>query len=371
MDVMREAAAREAAGQSVLHLEVGQPAAPLPETARKAAERALAKEADKLGYTEALGRPSLRARIARHYKERHGLDIAPERIVITTGSSAGFILSFLALCDAGARIALPAPGYPAYRNIVRALDMVPAEIALKAESRWVLSPEALLEEHSVKPLSALLVASPNNPTGTVMQPEAQKALARAAEDAGIAYISDEIYHGLVHEGAEESILAATDKAVVINSFSKYFCMTGWRIGWMVIPPELVRTVERLQQNLFICAPALSQIVAEAVFEDTPALEEIKAGYARNRARLLESLPKIGFRDILPADGAFYIYADVTPFSNDSRDFAATVLQETGVAITPGVDFDLERGHRYVRLSFAGAETTIAEAVSRLGDHLKG
>jgi aspartate/methionine/tyrosine aminotransferase len=368
MDVLREAVEREAAGASVIHMEVGQPGAPAPKPVLEAARAALAE--GRLGYTEALGIRPLRNRIARHYAEAYRIEVAPERIAITTGSSAGFNLAFLAAFDPGDRIGLAMPGYPAYRNILGALGLEAVDIEAGPETRYVLTPELLSRAHEKAPLAGLLVASPANPSGTVMRPDALEALAQTADDLGIRFISDEIYHGLVYEGAAATALTFSDRAIAINSFSKYYCMTGWRIGWMVVPESLVRPVERLAQNLYISPPDLSQRAAVAAFDSRDELEAVKASYAANRRLILERLPAIGFDDYLPVDGAFYFYASVRRFANDSIDFARRMLVEAGVAATPGADFDPARGHGYIRFSFAGSEANIAEAVRRLDDWLK-
>lgn len=364
MDVMSAAVAREATGADVVRMEVGQPSAPAPKAVVAAARAAL--DGGRIGYTEALGLRALRERIARHYGERYGVDVSPDRVVVTTGSSGAFNLAFLAAFDPGARVALPVPGYPAYRNVLGALGLEPVEIETTAETRWSLDPQTLAAHHAARPLAGVLVASPNNPTGTVMERAALAALIEAAHARGLWFISDEIYHGLVYDGEETTALALSDDAIVINSFSKYFCMTGWRVGWMVLPERLVRPVERIAQNLFISVPELSQRAALAAFDATEELEAVKAGYRRNRDILLARLPGLGFDEILPADGAFYVYASVRRFANDSRDFARSMLDHAGVAATPGVDFDRTRGHGYIRFSVAGS----AEEMERAMDNLE-
>jgi len=367
MDVLAEANAREAAGARIVHMEVGQPGAPAPRPVIEAARRTLDKGV--IGYTEALGITELRERIARHYAETYGVAVPVERIAITTGSSAAFNLAFLAGFDVGDRVALPTPGYPAYRNILKALGLDAVEIETTAASRWALTPEMIRAAHAAAPLKGVLVASPANPTGTMMQPPALAALIEACAELGIWFISDEIYHGLVYEGRAETALAVSDDAIVINSFSKYYCMTGWRVGWMIVPERLVRPIERLGQNLYLSVPELSQRAAVAAFEAKDELETIKAGYAANRGLLLERLPQIGFDELLPVDGAFYIYASVRNFSNDSMDFAKRMLAEAGVAASPGVDFDPLRGHSYIRFSFAGTTEAIDEGTDRLAHWL--
>jgi aspartate/methionine/tyrosine aminotransferase len=367
MDVMAAAARIEAQGGRVVHMEVGQPAAPAPRTAIAAAKAALDR-AD-IGYTAALGIPQLRARIARYYADAHGVTVDPERIVVTTGSSAGFILAFLALFEPGDRIAVACPGYPPYRHILTALGCEPVLIETTEATRWALTPADLLAAHRKTPLAGVIVASPANPTGTMMTADALQALIRAAEGEGIRFISDEIYHGLDYAFAAETAVRLTDRAVVINSFSKYFCMTGWRVGWMVVPPELVRPVERLQQNLAISVPTLSQIAAEAAFEGRAEMEEVKHGYEENRRILLAGLPAAGFDRILPVDGAFYLYADISRFSDDSLDFAKRMLEQAGVAATPGVDFDPVHGRHAIRFCYAGSAAEMHEAVERIGGWL--
>ncbi|MBI1202838.1 MAG: aminotransferase class I/II-fold pyridoxal phosphate-dependent enzyme [Rhodopseudomonas sp.] len=368
MDVMAAAAALEAQGRSIVHMEVGQPARPAPATALAAARAALGQ---RIAYTEALGVPSLRRRIARHYGEVHGLDLDPGRVVVTTGSSGGFILAFLALFEPGDRVALANPGYPPYRHILSALGCEPVLIETSAATRWALSPEALIAAHRAKPLQGLLVASPANPTGTMMDAAALKALIDAAEAEGIKVISDEIYHGLDYAFAAETAAKLSDRTLVINSFSKYFCMTGWRVGWMVVPEPLVRPVERLQQNLAISVPSLSQIAAEAAFDGKAEMEGVKHGYLENRRILTEGLPKAGLDRFLPVDGAFYLYAHIARFSDDSLDFAKRMLNEAGVAATPGLDFDPIDGKHYLRFCYAGSAEEMHEAVGRIGHWLKG
>uniref|UniRef100_UPI003BA8D6E2 pyridoxal phosphate-dependent aminotransferase n=1 Tax=Stappia sp. TaxID=1870903 RepID=UPI003BA8D6E2 len=367
MDVLARANALEAQGRSILHMEVGQPGAGAPRAVLAAAQAAL--DGGRLGYTEARGLPVLRDAIRDHYRVTYGVDVPDHRIVATTGSSAGFNLAFLAAFDPGDRVAIAAPGYPAYRNILRALGLVPVEIETGPETRYALTAELLEAAHREAPLKGVLVASPANPTGTMMTPEALKGLVEACEALDIWFISDEIYHGLVFAGQQETALAFTQNAIIINSFSKYYCMTGWRIGWMILPEVLVRPLERIAQSLYISPPELSQRAAAAAFSATRELEEIKAGYAANRALLLETMPKLGFTEMLPVDGAFYLYASVRPFSNDSAEFARRMLEEAGVAATPGADFDPVHGHAFIRFSFAGDHAVIREAGERLADWL--
>jgi aspartate/methionine/tyrosine aminotransferase len=367
MDVMAAAARLEAEGRRIIHMEVGQPAMGAPTTAIAAAREALSS--GPLGYTETLGIASLRRRIACAYREWHGLDIDPQRIVVTTGSSAGFILAFLAAFEAGDRVAVALPGYPPYRHILTALGCEPVGLRTAATMRWSIDSESLLAEHRTRPLKGVVVASPANPTGTMMDAATLADLIRCAEGAGIAVISDEIYHGLDYAFPALSAAHISSDAIIINSFSKYFCMTGWRIGWMVVPPALVRAVERLQQNLAISVPTLSQIAAEAAFDGRDELEGVRRGYEDNRRILLDGLPRAGLDAFLPADGAFYLYADVSRFSTDSLDFATRMLEQAGVAATPGIDFDPLHGNDFVRLCYAGAPEDMREAVERIGTWL--
>jgi aspartate/methionine/tyrosine aminotransferase len=369
MDVMAAAARLEAQGRRIVHMEVGQPAVGAPATSIAAVRGALSS--GPLGYTETLGIASLRRRIAGAYFEWHGLDIDPERIVVTTGSSAGFMLAFLAAFDVGDRVAVALPGYPPYRHILTALGCEAVGIETTADTRWSITSATLLAQHRARPLKGVVIGSPANPTGTMMIAPALTELIRCAEDARIAVISDEIYHGLDYAFAAESAARISSDAIIVNSFSKYFCMTGWRIGWMVVPPALVRAVERLQQNLAISVPTISQIAAEAAFDGRAELEKIKQGYEENRRILLEGLPRAGFDSFLPVDGAFYLYADISRFSADSFDFAKRMLEEAGVAATPGVDFDPVHGRNFLRLCYAGSREEMREAVERIGAWLKG
>ena len=368
MDVMAAAARIEASGGHVVHMEVGQPAASAPASAIAAARAALA---GRLDYTQALGMPSLRARIARHYAEHHALEIDPGRIVVTTGSSAGFVMAFLALFDPGDRVAVAVPGYPPYRHILTALGCEPVLIETTAASRWAITPDMLIAAHRQAPLKGVLVASPANPTGTMMTAAAITDLLAAAQSEGIRFISDEIYHGLDYAFAAETAARLSDDVLVINSFSKYFCMTGWRVGWMVVPPALVRPIDRLQGNLAISVPALSQIAAQAAFDGRAEAQAVKHIYEANRLVLLEGLPKAGLDRILPVDGAFYLYADVSRFSSDSFAFAKQMLEEAHVAATPGIDFDPVNGSRFVRFCYAGATADMHEAVARISRWLAG
>lgn len=366
MDVMQAAADREAAGDDVLHLEVGQPSTGAPSAVIEAAKAAL--DADRIGYTLAFGLPALRERIARHYADWYGVTVDPARIAVTTGSSGAFLLSFLAAFEVGDRVAMVSPGYPAYRNILTAVGVEPVMLLSGPEHRFQPTP-ALLDTVD-GPLDGLIVASPSNPTGTMLGETEMAALSAYCRDRGIRFVSDEIYHGIGFGQRGVSVLESDPDGLVINSFSKYFSMTGWRLGWMVVPPDMVRAVECLAQNLFISPPTLSQHAAIAAFDAYEELELNVRRYARNREVLLEELPKAGLDDLAPADGAFYIYADVSRFTNDSPAFCRRMLADIGVACTPGVDFDPERGHTTLRFSFAGATDDMAEAARRLGSWLR-
>ncbi|WGS17566.1 MULTISPECIES: aminotransferase class I/II-fold pyridoxal phosphate-dependent enzyme [unclassified Bradyrhizobium] len=368
MDVMAAAARIEAAGGHVIHMEVGQPAAPAPKPAIAAAQAAL--QDGRIDYTSALGIPSLRERIARHYRDTYGCSVDAQRIIVTTGSSGGFILAFLSMFEPGDRVAVTVPGYPPYRHILTALGCEPVLIETTGDTRHALTGEALLAAHRKSPLKGVLVGSPANPTGTMMSREALSNLMAAADSAGIRFISDEIYHGLDYAFPAVTAAELSPNALVINSFSKYFCMTGWRVGWMVVPDVLVRPIERLQQNLSISVPTLSQVAAEAAFEGREEMEAIKRGYQENRRILIEGLPKAGLTKFLPADGAFYLYADVSDFTSDSFAFASEMLDKAHVAATPGVDFDPIHGRAFIRFSYARSAAEMQEAVARIARWLK-
>ena len=361
MDVMRAASEREATGKDVLHMEVGQPGTAAPAAVREAARAAL--QDDRLGYTLALGIAPLRARLSQHYKNVYGLDVPSSRIVVTTGSSGAFVVSFLSVFDAGDRVALADPGYPAYRNILKSLNIEVIGIPVGPEDNFQPTPQALAKIEGE--LDGLIIASPSNPTGTMIGAAEMAALVAYCKERDIRLISDEIYHGVTYEQPACSALAFSDEAIIINSFSKYFSMTGWRLGWMVVPESLLRSVECLSQNLFISPPTLSQLAAIAAFDCVEELDGLVANYKRNRDLLLELLPQAGFDKLSKAEGAFYLYADVSHLTNDSQEFCRRCLDETGVAITPGVDFDPERGNQTVRFSFAGPYQDIAEAAKRL------
>jgi aspartate/methionine/tyrosine aminotransferase len=363
MDVMQAAAQREALGHRVIHMEVGQPGTPAPRAALDRVARALDRET--LGYTLALGLPALRERIARHYWERYGIHVDPERVIVTTGSSAGFVLAFLTLFDAGSRVALPSPGYPCYRHILTALGQAAVPIATDAATRWMPTAAQIEEARRNQGIAGLVVASPANPTGTMLEPDRLAEIAAACRRSGVWFVSDEIYHGLSYGMAEETALAHAPEAVVVNSFSKYFSMTGWRVGWLIVPPDLVRPIERLAQNLYISPPAVAQVAALGAFDGQDELEANRRVYAENRSLLLAELPKAGLECIVPADGAFYLYVDVAAFTSDSHAFTREMLADIGIAATPGVDFDTARGSRFVRFCYARTTGDMAEAARRL------
>ncbi len=367
MDVLARASQRSRDGHPVISMAVGQPAHPAASAVREAASKAL--EAGRIGYTDALGTDALRRAISQHYEHRYGVMVEPSRIAVTTGSSAGFNLAFLTFFDIGDRVAITRPGYPAYRNILAALGLEAVEIPAGADSGFTLTPEALEAAAADGPIAGVLLASPANPTGTVTGRQALSALIDYCDSAGITFLSDEIYHGLSYGDEETTALSLTDRAVVINSFSKYYCMTGWRVGWMVLPQDAVRSVERVAQSLYISAPELSQIAACAAFGATEELERVKDTYRRNGALLQARLPEIGFTIASPMDGAFYAYVDASRFTNDSMQFCQNMLTEIHVAATPGHDFDPVDGHKTVRFSYAGSTSDMEEALDRIAGWL--
>tara|TARA_R110002049_G_scaffold10127_1_gene50147 strand:- start:110297 stop:111439 length:1143 start_codon:yes stop_codon:yes gene_type:complete len=359
MDVMQAASAAEAAGRHIIHMEVGQPGTGAPKGAVKALEKAM--QDGPLGYTVALGLPALRARIAQMYGEWYNVDLDPARVVITPGSSGGFLLAFTALFDSGDRVGIGAPGYPSYRQILSALGMQPVDLPAAPENR--LQPVAA--DFAGADLKGLLVASPANPSGTMLDRAAMGALTDACAAQEMSFISDEIYHGIEYDKKAVTALELTNECYFINSFSKYFSMTGWRVGWMVVPQDQVRVVERIAQNMFICAPHASQIAALAAMDCDDELQANLTVYRRNRDLMIDGLPKAGFTNIAPPDGAFYIYADVSKITDDSRALAAEILDKAGVAVTPGLDFDPARGHHTLRFSYARSTEDIEEGLARL------
>ena len=377
MDVIAAANARQAAlppdAPHVIRMEVGQPGTGAPAGAIAAAAAAL-RSGDALGYTEAFGRRSLRERIVAHYRDWYGLDVPMERVAVTVGASGGFPLAFLAAFDAGDRVALTSPFYPPYVNILTALGMQPVILEAGPETRF--QPSVAMLERLDPPPDGLIVASPCNPAGTMLHPDELAGVAAWCDGAGVRLISDEIYHGLNYDSAIATVgsvsgsalataAALSPSAIVVNSFSKYFAMTGWRVGWLVLPEDLIRPVERLAQNLFISAPHVSQIVAEAAFDCHDELQANVARYRRSRDHLLRALPEAGFARLAPAEGAFYLFADITDRSNDSAAFCTRMLAEAGIAATPGIDFDHARGNRFLRFSYCGPEAHMREAAARL------
>lgn len=362
MDVLRMAAEAEAAGRDIVHMEVGQPSTSAPKAAKRRLAEAL--EHQPMGYTVALGLPYLREGIARLYKRWYNVDLDPARVVITSGSSGAFQLAFTALFDAGDKVGLGEPGYPSYRQILKALSIEPVGIPTEAQNRYQPTPEEIPDD-----LQGLIVASPGNPSGTMLGKPELEALIEHCAARDIAFISDEIYHGLQYDARAVSALEITNDVFVINSFSKYFSMTGWRVGWMVVPESHLRTVERLAQHMFICAPHASQVAALGALESIEEMEGHVSRYAESRALLLEELPKMGFTRIAPPDGAFYLYADVSELTEDSAAFAAEILESVGVAVTPGMDFDPHRGKQTIRISYAQSPERVAEGVRRLREFM--
>ena len=358
MDVMEAARQAEAAGRHIIHMEVGQPGTGAPKAAR---DRLIADMADPLGYTVGLGLPDLRARIARHYGDWYGLDLDPARVVITSGASGAFLLAFSALFDNGERVGLGTPCYPSYRQILRAVGLTPVDIPTSLADRFQPQPQHV----AAHDLAGLIVASPANPTGTMLDTAQLAALAEACAARDAALISDEIYHGIDYDLRPVSALEVTDEVYVVNSFSKYFSMTGWRVGWMVVPDDHVRRIERLAQNMFICAPHAAQRLALHAMDCPEELDANKAVYAANRALMMAGLRAAGLGAFAPPDGAFYIYVDVSAYTDDARAFAAEILDQAGVAVTPGLDFDAARGHHWLRFSYARGTADISEGLDRI------
>jgi aspartate/methionine/tyrosine aminotransferase len=346
----------------VIRMEVGQPALGAPAGAIRAAAAALATD-HPLGYTEAFGVPSLRQRIARHYGDWYGIELPPDRVAVTTGASGAFPLAFLAAFNQGDRVAMAAPYYPPYVNILTALGIEPVILETGAATRF--QPTVTMLEALAPLPDGLIIASPSNPAGTMLHRDELAALARWCHSHGVRLVSDEIYHGLHYDSPIATAAAFSDSAIVVNSFSKYFSMTGWRVGWMVLPEDLCRPAERLAQNMFISAPHIAQVAAEAAFNCTAELEARRAGYRRSRDLLLEALPRAGFDRLSAAEGAFYLYADITGRQEPSPDFCARMLRELSIAATPGVDFDSRHGENFIRFSYCGGEAQMAEAAERL------
>ena len=365
MDVMRAANERAVAGEDVLHLEVGQPSTSAPRRVLDAAKRAL--DTQVLGYTDALGIPPLREKIAGFYQTRYGISIDPGRVIATTGSSGGFLLAFLSAFDVGDKVGLASPSYPAYKNIITALGLHAVDIPVGPSSHF--QPTTQLLEPYASELDGLVVASPSNPTGSMIDSGGMKALASWCHRNDIRLISDEIYHGITYGDPAETALTHAQNVIVVNSFSKYFSMTGWRLGWMVVPENMLRSIECLAQNLFISPPSLSQNAVLEVFDCFDELDENVARYAVNRDLLLTELPRAGIDSLAPSDGAFYIYADVSHLTDDSTEFCRRLLAETGVAVTPGADFDNARGRSFIRVCYAGGTDDISVAALRLKEWL--
>lgn len=360
MDVLDRANILERAGRAIFHLETGQPGTPAPKRAIEAAAHALAT--DRLGYTEALGRPALRQRISRYYRDIYHIDVAPERILVTTGSSAGFLLAYTALFDAGQSLAMAVPGYPAYRNIAAATGIKPHFIDCREASQFQLRAADIARAEGI---AGALIASPANPSGTMIGAQALQDIVAVCAKRKLWLISDEIYHGITYDGPAQTALAYSPDVVVINSFSKYFSMTGWRIGWMVVPEAVARPIERLAQNLYISPPTISQAAALGALDAKEELDGHVRSYAANRSRLLAALKEANFGTIAPADGAFYLYADISPFALGSAAFTKNLLDDTGVAATPGLDFDPVEGQNWVRFSYAGARDDVSRAAELL------
>ena len=364
MDVMEAARKAESSGKNIIHMEVGQPGTAAPKLAKDFISKEISK--NNLGYTVTLGLPSLRDRISKLYGEWYNLDINSDRIVITTGSSGAFILSFATLFNAGDRVGIASPGYPSYRQILKSQDLIPVDIETKIENKF----QPISDDISSNNLHGILVASPANPTGSMIDKKSLTNLINSAKENNASFISDEIYHGIQYDNKPTSALEITNDCYVINSFSKYFSMTGWRIGWMVVPEDHVRQVERLAQNLFICPPHVSQLTALASMDAKEELEQNINVYKKNREILLEELPKAGLKTFSPPDGAFYIYVDISEFSNDSLKFCKDVLNQVGVAITPGLDFDQKRGNSTIRFSYARSTEDILEGARRIKKFMK-
>ena len=359
MDIMERANAVEKKGQTVVHMEVGQPGTSAPKAAKDFLKASM--EDNPMGYTVALGLPDLRKKIAELYGDWYGLDVDWNRIIITGGSSAGFILAFTALFDKLDKVGLPNPGYPSYRQIIKTLNLDPILINTTEKNKFQPTPNDL----SRYDINGLLIASPGNPTGSMIEREPLEALVNYCVDKKISLISDEIYHGIQYDMKPSTLLEYTNSCYIINSFSKYFSMTGWRIGWIIVPKDHVRVVERIQQNMFICASHASQILALGSFECKNELEKNLETYRENRKILLAALSEMGFNNIAPPDGAFYLYVDISAFSSDSYDFTIKMLNIGGVAITPGIDFDPIKGKSKIRISYARSTPEILKGIERM------
>ena len=364
MDVMEAARKAEAAGRHIIHMEVGQPGTGAPSAA---SAKLVDQLTQPLGYTVGLGLPELRARIAEHYADWYDVDLDPARVVITSGASGAFLLAFSALFDNAERVGLGTPCYPSYRQILKAVGLTAIDIPTTLAERFQPKPADVASYD----LAGLIVASPANPTGTMLDHDAMAALAAACAERGAALISDEIYHGIDYDTQPVTALQVTNDTYVVNSFSKYFSMTGWRVGWMVVPEDHVRRVERLAQNMFICAPHASQQLALHAMDCPDELAANKAVYTQNRALMIAGLKLAGFQKFAPPDGAFYVYVDVSDYTDDARTFAAEILDVAGVAVTPGLDFDASRGHHWLRFSYARATPDIRAGLDRLAAFMQG
>ena len=364
MDVMEAARKAESSGKNIIHMEVGQPGTPAPKLARENLKKEINN--NNLGYTVTLGLPELRKKISKLYGDWYNLDLNPERIIVTTGSSGAFILSFSSLFDAGDRVGIGSPGYPSYRQILKSNNLIAVDIQTEIQNKFQPVPDDIIKNK----LNGLLVASPANPTGSMLDKKSLENLIYTAKENNVSFISDEIYHGIQYENDAVTALEITDECYVINSFSKYFSMTGWRIGWMIVPEDHIRQVERLSQNLFICPPHASQVTALAAIDAKDELEQNIYVYRKNREILLKELPKSGFKTFSPPDGAFYIYVDISEFSNDSLKFCNDILKQAGVAITPGLDFDQKRGNSTIRFSYARSTEDIIEGTERINKFMR-
>jgi aspartate/methionine/tyrosine aminotransferase len=371
MDLLAAAGHRQRTHGDMVNFVAGQPSSGAPAPVTAEAIRLL-QSPDPLGYTVAAGIPELREAIAGHHRRRHGIDVSPDHVVVTTGSSGGFLLAFLAAFEVGDKVAMARPGYPCYRNVLTALGCEVVEIPCGSATRFQPTVEQLEELDEQDPIKGLVVASPANPTGTMLLPEELAAIARWCEERGVQLVSDEIYHGVEYSpGSSRSAWETSREAIAFGSFSKYFSMTGWRIGWMLVPQRLRRAVDVLTGNFTICPPAIAQRAALAAFTDESyaELDGHVRRYAGNRALLLDALPRMGIDKLAPADGAFYVYADVEHLTSDSMAFCHRLISETGVAIAPGIDFDTAEGNHTIRLSFAGSEAEIRTGLERLSDWL--
>jgi len=363
MDVMEAASKIEKTGHDVIHLEVGQPGTSAPILAKESVIDSLS--ASTLGYTVALGIPELRKKIAELYWHWYKVKVDPQRIIVTPGSSGAFLLAFTGLFDVGDSVGIGSPGYPSYRQILKALSLNTVTIKALSDNKFQPVPTDVMNNK----LDGLLVASPANPTGSMLNRDELEKLMAACKKKETAFISDEIYHGIEYETRAVSALEVSDDCFVINSFSKYFSMTGWRLGWIVVPNKHIRQFERLAQNMFICAPHISQIAALGALDAHHELNQNVQTYKTNRAMLAEQLPNLGLAKFAPPDGAFYFYVDVSEYTDNSVNFANEILEEVNVAVTPGIDFDPDRGLKTIRLSYACSTPDLKEGLKRLNNFM--